>query len=112
MCKPQPPTIPWGRVEGASIAIRAKPGKPLNGKSPFGYVWKDKALQPDPIEAPVRKLIYELFSEHKRKKTVARLLNARGYRARDGSQWSDTSMGRLIQDQTVKPAERGFLRIV
>src|ERR1700685_3737357 len=56
----------WEREEigertKASVAVRAKSGKPLNGRPAFGYHFSDNKVQPHPTEAPIRRLMYTLF---------------------------------------------------
>jgi len=97
----------WEREEissrvSASVPIRARMGKPLGGQASFGYMWKDKTLIIDEKEAPVRKLMYEIFLECQRKKTTSNKLNLLGYRTRKGACFTDTTVDRLLRDTTAK----------
>ncbi|QMU65511.1 MAG: hypothetical protein GKR88_15280 [Flavobacteriaceae bacterium] len=46
--------------------------------------------------------MFELFLEHKRKKTVARILNERGYRTKRGNMFTDSTVRRLLQEPVAK----------
>src|SRR5208282_4120828 len=97
----------WEREEitervNASVLTRAKLGKSINGRAPYGYEWKDKKLIVEPKEAPIRRKAYELFLQHRRKGTVAKLLNPAGYRTLDGVIWRDTQVARVLSETSAK----------
>src|SRR6266496_1871011 len=97
----------WEREEitervNASVLTRAKLGKSINGKAPYGYQWKERKLVIQPEEAPIRRKAYELFLEQRRKGRVAKLLNASGYRTRGGVIWRDTNIFRILTETSAK----------
>jgi site-specific DNA recombinase len=89
------------RIQG-SVLSRAERGLHIGGQAPFGFKYENRKLVPDPEEAPVRKLMFELFLEHKRKKTVARILNEKGYRTKKGNKFTDSTVKRLLTDPVAK----------
>jgi len=101
----------WEREEIAervavSVPIRAKLGKPL-GNIPFGYQVKDKRVVLHPVEAPIRRQIFELFAKHKRKRVVARILNEAGYRTKDKVPFTNLFIRRVLTD----PISKGVRRV-
>ncbi len=101
----------WEREEIAdrvksSIPVRAQLGKRLGGYPPLGYKWVNNQLQIDEQTAPIRKLIYELFLVHKRKKTVANILNEKGYRSQGGKPFTGAGISHILQDPIAKGERR------
>ena len=97
----------WEREEivdrvNASVLTRAKLGKSINGRAPYGYRWIDRKLLIQPEEAAVRRKAYELFLQCRRKGQVAQHLNAAGYRTRDGNIWQDTSILRILVESSAR----------
>ncbi|MCA9458219.1 MAG: recombinase family protein, partial [Nitrospira sp.] len=101
----------WEREEissrvAASVPIRAALGKQTGGAAPFGYKWENNQLKIEENEAPIRKHMYDIFLEHKRKRTTARIMNEMGYRTRDGKLFTDTTVDRLLRDPIGKGKRR------
>ena len=73
--------------------------QPHRGKVPYGYQrCSQNEIVPHTDESKVLTLLFELFIQHRRKGTVARLLNEQDFRTRTNSNWSDMAVGRILVD--------------
>lgn len=86
----------------ASIETRRAMGKFVGGNVSYGFSIEKAQVIINEEEAPIRELMYDLFLEYKRRSTVAKILNERGYRSPKGKKWSDTSVIRLLKNTDAK----------
>lgn len=101
----------WEREEisarvAASVPVRARQGKPTGGKGPFGYMWVNKQLVVNAVEAPTVREIFNTFLETKKLLTTARIMNERGFRTRNGAKFGKTTIKRILTDPTYKGLKR------
>ena len=101
----------WEREEivdriNTSVETRAKMGKVMGG-IPYGYQRKGKDdIELHPEESVVRRKMYELYVQHQRYGTIARILNEEGHRTKRGKKFSDMAIKRLLKDPITKGIRR------
>ena len=81
------------------------PKRPKSGPASFGFKRHNGKLVAHEDEAPIRLLMFELFAEHQRKKTVADILYADGHRTRAGVLFTAQTITRLLTDKSVTGIE-------
>lgn len=90
--------IQRGRVESA------KEGRFIGSTPPYGYnkvkIKKDKGytLEPNPDEAKVVQLIYELYLKGDGKMVIAKKLDALGIKPRVSERWSSASVANILKN--------------
>jgi site-specific DNA recombinase len=94
----------------ASIETRRTLGKFTGGQVSYGYKIENAKVVIHDKEAPVRILMYDLFLKHRRRTTVARLLNEMGYRTRANKPWSDVTVDRLLKNSDAKGIRKSNYR--
>jgi site-specific DNA recombinase len=89
----------------AGLKTRARLGQFTAAKPPYGYrkvalpgSSKAKTLEIDPVEGPIRTLMYSLYLEYRSVMAVASKLNALGYRNRAGKPFMFGHVKRLLLD--------------
>lgn len=90
----------------ASIKTRRALGKFTGGNVSYGFKIVDARVVIDEDKAPIRALMYDLFLEHRRYATVARILNERGYRTLRNKKWSGTTVLRILKNTDAKGIRR------
>lgn len=84
----------------ATMLSRATDGKWNGGKIPYGYSYIKESSEfvINEDESSVVKLMYELYDQHHSLLAVSKELNARGYRSRNGTEWSPVTVGNILRN--------------
>jgi site-specific DNA recombinase len=86
----------------AGMERKAAAGKWKGGRRPFGYQVDAaaQALVPDLPEAPVVRLIFDLYTQHRLgARNIATALNERGHRTTTGGRWSAHQVLRVLANR-------------
>lgn len=84
----------------AGMRQRMKRGHIVSGSVPYGYKKAGKSLEIDPVEGPIRREMYRLFLEHGKLMPVARELEKRGYKSREGNAFHITCIRVILADSS------------
>ena len=75
----------------------------MSGPAPFGTMWREGELVPQPVEAPLVAALVEAFlSSGGRMKPTAAALNARGFSTRRGVPWTDVAVARVLEQDGLR----------
>lgn len=87
---------------GKSISLSE--GKYIYSTAPFGYgrekLKKGYKLVPHPEEAPIVKMIFELFVESMSSHELANFLNQQGHESRSGNPWNYGMVNNILENET------------
>ncbi len=93
----------------AGLAANARAGFYVGGNVPYGYrleVVEERGtkskhkLAIDADEAAVVRLIFDLYQSGQGYKSITTHLNEQGYRGRNGKQWYQSAIGRILRSTT------------
>lgn len=95
----------------ASLETRRSQGKFTGGMVSVGFKIENAQVVIDEKYAPLRKLIFSLFIEHRRYSIVAKILTDKGYVTPKGKDvWSDVTIKRLLKNTDAKGILRSNFR--
>lgn len=86
--------------------VRQK-GLAVRNTAPFGYQWVEGRLMINSREAPIRRMLFELYAVTPNRKTVAATLNSHGLRLRRGQRFTERHIRALLEDPVAKGLFRG-----
>lgn len=80
----------------AVMLSRANVGKWNGGRVPYGYIRTKDGFALDPVTSLIAEQIFELYSTKQSTLEVSRYLNSHGYRTSTDSDWTTTSVHKIL----------------